>query len=132
MKRHIRRRHPYVYDQEIKELVGTRVETVDTPASETKQCSEDEKQNSTNKSIEGSDEESAQKKADSELEVDSGTVLNEAHPDFEEKVKNLCAKPVAGKSKYETSFSYHIIVYENMCIVSTSNFVRFIVFTNSF
>ncbi|XP_026330534.1 uncharacterized protein LOC113238024 [Hyposmocoma kahamanoa] len=100
MKRHIRSKHPYVYDQEVNDLIGIRIETVDTPASDTKEYLEDVEEFTTNKSEEGGDEDSAQEEADSELEqVDSGTVLNEADPNFEEKIKYFCTKPVSGKKR---------------------------------
>ncbi|XP_026330477.1 uncharacterized protein LOC113237975 [Hyposmocoma kahamanoa] len=100
MKRHIRSKHPHVYDQEVNDLTGIMIETVNTPASDTKEYLEDVEEFTTNKSEEGDDEDSAQKEADSELEqVDSGTVLNEADPNFEEKIKYFCTKPVSGKKR---------------------------------
>ncbi|XP_026330476.1 uncharacterized protein LOC113237974 [Hyposmocoma kahamanoa] len=99
MKRHIRSKHPCVYDQEVNDLIGIRIETVDTPDSDTKEYLEDVEE-FTNKSEEEGDENSAQEEADSELErVDSGTVLNEADPNFEEKIKYFCTKPVSGKKR---------------------------------
>lgn len=126
MKRHIRSKHPYVYDQEMNDLIGIRIETVDTPASETKEYLEDVEQFIIDKSGEGGDEDSAQEEADSELEqVDSGSVLNEADPNFEEKIKYFCTKPVSGRSKYIYIYLYinlylAFFVCENVSIASTA------------
>lgn len=101
MKRHIRNKHPYVYEREMNELTSMGIETVDTTVSETEEYLEDVKQTEINKSQEIDHEDSAQDEADSESEqVDSGTVLNEADPNFEEKIKYFCTKPVSGRSKY--------------------------------
>lgn len=105
MKRHIRSKHPYVYEQEMSDLIDIGIETVDTPASETEEYLEDIEQSVINEPERG-DEHSVQEEADSESEqVDSGTVLNEADPNFEEKIKYFCTKPVSGRSKYQFNFS---------------------------
>lgn len=102
MKRHIRSKHPYVYEQEMNKLVSMGIETIDTPVSETDEYSEDVKQTAITKSQETDHDDSAQEEADSESEqVDSGTVLNEDDPNYEEKIKYFCTKPVLGKSKYQ-------------------------------
>lgn len=107
MKRHIRTKHPYVYEQEMNEFIG--IETVDTPVSEPEKFLEDVEQSILNKTAEISDEDATQEAEDSELEqVDNGTVLNEADPNFEEKIKYFCTKPVTGRSKYQINYCYVI------------------------
>ncbi|XP_026330537.1 uncharacterized protein LOC113238027 [Hyposmocoma kahamanoa] len=99
MKRHFSRIHPYIYNQEMNDVTGIVIETVDTPASATKKYLDDVEHCTSNKSEEseeGGDEDSAQEEAYSDLEqVDSGTVLNKPDPNFEEKIKNVCTKPIS-------------------------------------
>ncbi|XP_026330535.1 uncharacterized protein LOC113238025 [Hyposmocoma kahamanoa] len=122
MKRHIRSKHPCVYDKEMNDVVSTRIENVDIPASETKEYLEDvERVNTTNKSEGGGDEDSDQEEAESELKQDgSGTVLNEADPNFEEKIKYLCTKPISGRKRaWNPLWNFFEVIEDNhwyMCL----------------
>lgn len=107
MKRHIRTKHPYVYEQEMNELGGMGIETVDTAVSENEEYldeyTKDVKKSLKNKSEQRREDENLNHdEADSESElVESETVFNESDPHFEEKIKYFCTKPVTGKSKYQ-------------------------------